>query len=210
MALTLFALGSVVGTPLAGFLVSRCPARSVLPAALVGSATTLGAVGQASQSITLVTIFLGWPASFLVSRAPVSSLWRLRSIPRPFARLALVGRWASADSALLSDRSPLACSLTKAGASARALMQSERPHCALPCSRALSAPTWQRSRWDKEGKSSEQQVVGLAEFLPSALPVTTFAMTDRSVFVTDRNVYASSQLLLQKAARPAQTGHHGS
>ena len=82
MAIALFALGSVVGTPLAGFLVSRYPARSVLPAALVASAMTLGAVGQASQSITLVIIFLA------------------------------------------------------AGTSARALTQSERPHCALRCSRA--------------------------------------------------------------------------
>jgi MFS transporter, AAHS family, 4-hydroxybenzoate transporter len=65
MAMALFALGSVVGTPLAGFLVSRSPARSVLPAALVGSAMTLGAVGQANQSITLVLIFLGLAGFFL-------------------------------------------------------------------------------------------------------------------------------------------------
>jgi AAHS family 4-hydroxybenzoate transporter-like MFS transporter len=65
MAMALFALGSVVGTPLAGFLVSRFAARTVLPAALVGSAMTLGAVGQASQSITLVIIFLGLAGFFL-------------------------------------------------------------------------------------------------------------------------------------------------
>jgi AAHS family 4-hydroxybenzoate transporter-like MFS transporter len=65
MAMALFALGSVVGTPLAGFLVSRCSARSVLPAALVGSAMTLGAVGQAGQSITLVIIYLGLAGFFL-------------------------------------------------------------------------------------------------------------------------------------------------
>jgi MFS transporter, AAHS family, 4-hydroxybenzoate transporter len=65
MAMALFALGSVVGTPLAGFLVSRSPARSVLPAALVGSAMTLGGVGQANQSITLLFIFLGLAGFFL-------------------------------------------------------------------------------------------------------------------------------------------------
>lgn len=65
MAMALFAMGSVVGTPLAGFLVSRFAARSVLPAALVGSGITLGAVGEATQSLTLVTIFLGLAGFFL-------------------------------------------------------------------------------------------------------------------------------------------------
>jgi MFS transporter, AAHS family, 4-hydroxybenzoate transporter len=65
VAMALFALGSVFGTPLAGFLVSRFAARIVLPAALVGSAMTLGAVGHASQSITLVIVFLGLAGFFL-------------------------------------------------------------------------------------------------------------------------------------------------
>lgn len=65
VAMALFALGSVFGTPLAGFLVSRFAARSVLPAALVASAMTLGAVGYASQSITLVMVFLGLAGFFL-------------------------------------------------------------------------------------------------------------------------------------------------
>ena len=65
VAMALFALGSVFGTPLAGFLVSRFAARSVLPAALVASAMTLGAVGHASQSITLVIVFLGLAGFFL-------------------------------------------------------------------------------------------------------------------------------------------------
>jgi AAHS family 4-hydroxybenzoate transporter-like MFS transporter len=64
VAMALFALGSVVGTPLAGFLVSRFAARRVLPAALVGSATTLAAVGHASQSIALVVVFLGLTGFF--------------------------------------------------------------------------------------------------------------------------------------------------
>jgi AAHS family 4-hydroxybenzoate transporter-like MFS transporter len=65
VAIALFALGSVVGTPLAGFLVSRFAARRVLPTALVGSAATLGAVGHASQSIALVIVFLGLAGFFL-------------------------------------------------------------------------------------------------------------------------------------------------
>ena len=65
MAMALFALGSVVGTPLAGFLVTRFAARRVLPAALVGSAITLCAMGEVSKSITLVVIFLGLAGFFL-------------------------------------------------------------------------------------------------------------------------------------------------
>jgi AAHS family 4-hydroxybenzoate transporter-like MFS transporter len=41
VAMALFALGSVFGTPLGGFLVSRFTARRVLPAALVASASEL-------------------------------------------------------------------------------------------------------------------------------------------------------------------------
>jgi MFS transporter, AAHS family, 4-hydroxybenzoate transporter len=65
VAMALFALGSVVGTPLAGFLASRFAARRVLPVALVGSAMTLAAVGHASQSIALVVVFLGLTGFFL-------------------------------------------------------------------------------------------------------------------------------------------------
>jgi AAHS family 4-hydroxybenzoate transporter-like MFS transporter len=65
VSVALFALGSVVGTPLAGFLVSRFAARRVLPTALFGSAMTLGAVGHASQSIALVLVLLGFAGFFL-------------------------------------------------------------------------------------------------------------------------------------------------
>jgi AAHS family 4-hydroxybenzoate transporter-like MFS transporter len=65
VAMALFTLGSVFGTPLAGFLVTRFAARRVLPTALVASAMTLGAVGHASQSITLVMVFLGLAGFFL-------------------------------------------------------------------------------------------------------------------------------------------------
>src|SRR5258708_3168103 len=65
VAFALFALGNVFGAPLSGFLVSRFAARRVLPAALVGSALTLSAVGHASQSIALVIVFLGLAGFFL-------------------------------------------------------------------------------------------------------------------------------------------------
>jgi MFS transporter, AAHS family, 4-hydroxybenzoate transporter len=65
VAIALFALGSVFGTPLAGFLVSRFAARRVLPTALVGSAMTLSAVGHASQSSTIVVVLLGFAGFFL-------------------------------------------------------------------------------------------------------------------------------------------------
>ena len=65
VAIALFALGNAVGTPLAGFLVSRFAARRVLPTALVGSAMTLGLVGHASHSMALVIVFLGLAGFFL-------------------------------------------------------------------------------------------------------------------------------------------------
>jgi MFS transporter, AAHS family, 4-hydroxybenzoate transporter len=65
VAFALFALGNVFGAPLSGFLVSRFAARRVLPVALVGSGMTLSAVGHASQSIALVTVFLAFAGFFL-------------------------------------------------------------------------------------------------------------------------------------------------
>jgi MFS transporter, AAHS family, 4-hydroxybenzoate transporter len=65
VAVALFGLGSVIGTPLAGFLLSRFAARRVLPTALVGSAMTLGTVGHASQSVALVVVLLGFAGFFL-------------------------------------------------------------------------------------------------------------------------------------------------
>jgi MFS transporter, AAHS family, 4-hydroxybenzoate transporter len=85
-AVALFALGSVFGTPLAGFLVSRFAVRSVLPAALVGSAVTFGGVGYASQSIVLVIVlmglagfFLGVASSGLIALAPLLYSTSIRS-----------------------------------------------------------------------------------------------------------------------------------
>ena len=136
VAMALFALGSVFGTPLAGFLVSRFAARRVLPAALVGSAVTLDAVGHTSQPVALVIaclglagFFLGVASSDLIALAPLLYSTAIRSTGVGWL-------WASGDSVLLSDRSPLACSATGAGGSATSFSQSERPRCALLCSRA--------------------------------------------------------------------------
>lgn len=109
VALALFALGSVFGTPLAGLLVSRFAARNVLPTALVGSAMTLTAVGQASQSIALVVVLLGFAGFFLgvassglIALAP---LWYSTAI-----RSTGVG-WAMGFGRLGSFVGPLAISL---------------------------------------------------------------------------------------------------
>jgi AAHS family 4-hydroxybenzoate transporter-like MFS transporter len=86
LAVALFALGSVFGTPLAGFLVSRFAARRVLPAALIGSALTFGAVGHAGQRIALVMVclglagfFLGAASSGLIGLAPLLYPTAIRS-----------------------------------------------------------------------------------------------------------------------------------
>ncbi len=65
VAVALFALGSVFGTPLAGFLVSRFAARHVLPTALIGSAVTFCILGHAGQSLALVIVCLGLAGFFL-------------------------------------------------------------------------------------------------------------------------------------------------
>ena len=86
LAVALFALGSVFGTPLAGFLVSRFAARRVLPAALTGGAVTFAAVGHAGQSIALVVFclglagfFLGVASSGLIALAPLVYSTAIRS-----------------------------------------------------------------------------------------------------------------------------------
>ena len=67
-------------------------------------------------------------------QAVIGLLWtgfaRPCCTPRPFALLVLVGPWGSADSVLLSDRSPSACSSTGVGRSAIALPHSRWPRCA--------------------------------------------------------------------------------
>jgi AAHS family 4-hydroxybenzoate transporter-like MFS transporter len=86
VAMALFNVGAVFGTPLAGFLVSRFAVRSILPAALVGSAVTLGGVGYATQSITLFIVlmglagfFLGLVGSGLIALAPLLYSTAIRS-----------------------------------------------------------------------------------------------------------------------------------
>jgi AAHS family 4-hydroxybenzoate transporter-like MFS transporter len=65
IAVAVFSLGSVVGTPLAGWLVNRLGARGVLPAACAGSALALGAVGFNVSSFALVVELQGLAGFFL-------------------------------------------------------------------------------------------------------------------------------------------------
>ena len=130
VAMALFALGSVFGTPLAGFLVNRFATRRVLPAALVGGAATLGAVGHAIQSSAFVIVclgfagfFLGVASSGLIALAPLLYSTAIRSTGVGWA--IGLGRLGS-----LSDRSPSACSSTGVGRSAIALPHSRWPRCA--------------------------------------------------------------------------------
>jgi AAHS family 4-hydroxybenzoate transporter-like MFS transporter len=136
VAVALFALGSVFGTPLAGFLVSCFTARRVLSTALIASAATFGAVSHAGQSVALVIVclglagfFLGVASSGLIGLAPLLYSTAIRSS-------ALVGPWGWAGSVLLLDRSPSACSSAEAGGSAILLPHLGCPPCAAPCSRA--------------------------------------------------------------------------
>jgi len=86
VAVALFALGSVFGTPLAGFLVSCFTARRVLSTALIASAATFGAVSHAGQSVALVIVclglagfFLGVASSGLIGLAPLLYSTAVRS-----------------------------------------------------------------------------------------------------------------------------------
>jgi hypothetical protein len=133
VAIALFALGSVFGTPLGGFLVSRFAARRVLPAALVGGAATL--VSHVIQSIAFAIVCLGFAGFFLgVASSGLIALTPLLYPTAIFAPRALVGPRGSADSVLLSDRSPAVCLSTGVCRSAIALPHSKWPRCARPCS----------------------------------------------------------------------------
>jgi AAHS family 4-hydroxybenzoate transporter-like MFS transporter len=74
IAVAVFALGSVFGTPLAGFLIGRFAARVVLPVAFLASALALGAVGYGDSSFAMVIalqalagFFLGVGSSGLIA-----------------------------------------------------------------------------------------------------------------------------------------------
>jgi AAHS family 4-hydroxybenzoate transporter-like MFS transporter len=118
LAVALFALGSVFGTPLAGFLVSRFTARRVLPAALVAGALTFAALGHAGQSIALVVFclglagfFLGVASSGLVALGPLLYSTAIRSTGVGWAMG--LGRLGA-----IVDRSSSVCSSAGAGRSA--------------------------------------------------------------------------------------------
>jgi len=149
VAMALFALGSVFGTPLAGFLVNRFATRRVLPAALVGGAVTLGAVGHAIQSSAFVIVclgfagfFLGVASSGLIALAPLLYSTAIRSTGVGWA--IGLGRLGS-----LSDRSPSACSSTGVGRSATALPHSGRPRCTR-LARAGTPTPWSLDIWKTE------------------------------------------------------------
>jgi len=77
-AIALFAAGSVIGTPLAGILLAWLGTRDLLPIALLGGAATIGALGIAGPSPTLVLAILfcagfclGVASSGLIALAPL-------------------------------------------------------------------------------------------------------------------------------------------
>ena len=57
--MAIFNLGSVAGTSLAGYLVTRFGASAILPAAFIGATASLAMVGQSGPSIPLVILFQG-------------------------------------------------------------------------------------------------------------------------------------------------------
>jgi MFS transporter, AAHS family, 4-hydroxybenzoate transporter len=84
--IALFAAGGVIGTPLAGILLTLLGTRNVLPVALLGGAVAIGALGFVSPSATPVLaclIFagfcLGIASSGLIALAPLLYPTRIRS-----------------------------------------------------------------------------------------------------------------------------------
>jgi AAHS family 4-hydroxybenzoate transporter-like MFS transporter len=77
-AIALFAAGSVIGTPLAGILLARLGTRNLLPIALLGGGTTIGALGIVGPALTPVLAILscagfclGIASSGLIAIAPL-------------------------------------------------------------------------------------------------------------------------------------------
>jgi MFS transporter, AAHS family, 4-hydroxybenzoate transporter len=135
IAVAVFALGSVFGTPLAGFLIGRFAARVVLPVAFVASALALGAVGYSDSSFAMVIalqglagFFLGVGSSGLIALAAsfyptairstglgwAMGLGRFGSLVGPLAVGLLVARGLQPDGAfaVLAAPAPLAALFT--------------------------------------------------------------------------------------------------
>jgi len=64
-AIAIFSFGSVIGTPLAGFLVNRRTSSIVLPALFIGGALMLGAVGYGASSTAMAIVLQGFAGFFL-------------------------------------------------------------------------------------------------------------------------------------------------
>jgi MFS family permease len=94
------------------------------------------AVGQATPPTALVIVILGLVSFFL--GVATSGLIALTTLlySTPIRSTGVGWPWDSADSVLLSDRSPLVCSSTGASRLPTALSHSACSRCALPCSRA--------------------------------------------------------------------------
>ena len=86
LSVALFSFGSVIGTPLAGFLGNRFGAQRVLPLAFIASALTLAGVGEGSHNIgythlvlALAGFFLGIASSGLIALTPLLYSTPMRS-----------------------------------------------------------------------------------------------------------------------------------
>jgi AAHS family 4-hydroxybenzoate transporter-like MFS transporter len=86
LAVALFSAGSVVGTPLAGFLINHFGVRRFLPAALASSAFALAAAGLSGNLLSLLLVslgltgfFLGGASSGLIAIAPLLYPTTIRS-----------------------------------------------------------------------------------------------------------------------------------
>jgi MFS transporter, AAHS family, 4-hydroxybenzoate transporter len=86
IAMATFNFGSVIGTSLAGWLISRLGVVGVLPLSCIGGAMAIGAVGYAAHSVLLVTflqglfgLFLGCASSGLIVLAALFYPTAIRS-----------------------------------------------------------------------------------------------------------------------------------
>jgi MFS transporter, AAHS family, 4-hydroxybenzoate transporter len=140
--MALFALGSVFGSSLVGFMMSRF--AGILPAALVGSALTLAGVGYVSQSVILAIMVLGLAGFFvgiarsgLLALAPLFYSTAIRSTG--------VG-WAMGLGRLGSFVGPLVIGLlvSRDGGSAIAFSQSGHRASAPLCSRLIRISTYEQ------------------------------------------------------------------
>jgi MFS transporter, AAHS family, 4-hydroxybenzoate transporter len=136
IAMASFNFGSVIGTSLAGWLISRLGVLSVLPLTCIGGALAIGSVGYAAHWVLLVTflqglfgLFLGCASSGLIVLAALfyptairstgvgwsMGMGRIGSFVGPLAVGALVGEKWPIDSVFVAVGAPaLVAALTTA------------------------------------------------------------------------------------------------